>query len=489
MVRPLVFSPFFQYRDIRERNITDTSGADPTPRAGSDNVSGSSSGIDDAAYTDLLQRLNKLTADDDDEVPVYPPPAFGPVGSGRPIPAVPTRLSAPTSPPASSPVLPAATTALGTEAPSSSPNTESGDDYWFRPFSPSYSPSLPYYGPSRQPDRSQALGFPPPVRLPGEPFRPMAILSGPHSESLFGLATQAQAQSCSPLTGSGCSPRYQGNPHLVANQSVNIPDEDNCSFFITGLPADISYHTLLGQVRSCGRVYASYINRADFAKGHHTSAAKIVFFEKADARRFWVDKHACGQLPFLVKQEATEVAFAGRVVRNRVKVAEQNAATVPRNYTRVVRISGPKLYVNLEGLLHLFRQSFLFDVDEISEEELPGDSMSVAITFGSWRCQAACAFQVYNRAVERGQFRGCSIEYRRDPCDLLTEEEYTAVTHRCKTERTWQIYLKRCQAYEAASYATTTTGSINAQDDRHKEEKTSSPFLPAVQQMSNTCKG
>ena len=36
----------------------------------------------------------------------------------------------------------------------------------------------------------------------------------------------------------GFSPNYRGNINLASNRSANIPEDQNCSVFIQGLPKD-----------------------------------------------------------------------------------------------------------------------------------------------------------------------------------------------------------------------------------------------------------
>ncbi|KAK0655401.1 hypothetical protein B0T16DRAFT_432761 [Cercophora newfieldiana] len=89
------------------------------------------------------------------------------------------------------------------------------------------------------------------------------------------------------LMTKGFSPRYRGNPDLERNLSAPIPAHLNCSLFITGLAPTTTTAQLLGAIRDTGRVYATYINGPEPDRGHLTCAAKIVFFERAAAERFF----------------------------------------------------------------------------------------------------------------------------------------------------------------------------------------------------------
>ncbi|KAM7200093.1 hypothetical protein V8F20_005514, partial [Naviculisporaceae sp. PSN 640] len=203
---------------------------------------------------------------------------------------------------------------------------------------------------------------------------------------------------------SGCSDNYKGNHFLPSNRSANIPDKDNCSFFITGLPPGIDTHTLLAHIRDVGRIFASYINDANPSAGHLTAAAKLVFFKKSAAQYFW-SRHR-EQLPLMV------CGYAAKVVRNRIKVAEPDW---PENYTRVVVISGRKEVVQTATLLKIFEANFVFHLDEIIEDPLDG-WRTIEFRFGSWRSQAQTSFQVLGNHPD---FRGVRIRYGRDPCDRI----------------------------------------------------------------------
>lgn len=217
---------------------------------------------------------------------------------------------------------------------------------------------------------------------------------------------------------SGCSRNYKGNHFLPSNRSADIPEKDNCSFFITGLPPAISTHTLLAHIRDAGRVFASYINEANPSAGHLTAAAKLVLFDKTSAQGFWARHRE--QLPLMVN------GYAAKVVQNRIKVAEPNW---PKEYTRVVVISGPSGMIAIERLLKVFEENFVFHIDEIIEDPsevpeldreegwmLPKGWRTIEIRFGSWRSQAQTCCQVLEKHPE---FRGVRFRYGRDPCDRI----------------------------------------------------------------------
>lgn len=292
-----------------------------------------------------------------------------------------------------------------------------------------FSPSSIFPSPLKNPSYSTAppLDFhPQPTTAPFKPSLMVQELNGQyHPDDLFlGPNLDPYSSSTHNLihpginATSGCSRNYKGNHFLPSNRSADIPDKDNCSFFITGLPPTISTHTLLAHIRDAGRVYASYINEANPSAGHLTAAAKLVFFEKISAQVFWA-RHK-EQLPLMVG------GYAAKAVRNRIKVAEP---TWQKNFTRVVVISGPDGLIGTERLLKVFEENFVFHIDEIIEDPsdvpeldreegwvLPKGWRTVEIRFGSWRSQAQTCCQVLDKHPD---FRGVRFRYGRDPCDRV----------------------------------------------------------------------
>ena len=222
---------------------------------------------------------------------------------------------------------------------------------------------------------------------------------------------------------SGCSRNYKGNHFLQSNRSADIPDKDNCSFFITGLPPAINTHTLLAHIRDAGRIYASYINDANPSAGHLTAAAKLVFFDLSSAREFWA-RYTKDQLPLMVS------GYAAKVVRNRIKVADPSWS---KEFTRVVVISGPSAMVTIERLMKIFEENFVFHIDEIIEDPpelpeldrvvgwiMPRGWRTIEVRFGSWRSQAQTCCQLLEKHPE---LRGLHFRYGRDPCDRIDSRD------------------------------------------------------------------
>ena len=213
----------------------------------------------------------------------------------------------------------------------------------------------------------------------------------------------------------GFSPNYRGNINLARNRSAAIPSTENCSLFVTGLPPTITVRQLLAAVRDTGRVYATHLNEPEPDKGHPTCAAKLVFFERRAAERFY-DRHLLAGL-----RVEEYPGYVGKVVWNRVKTA---APDLPRHYTRVLMISGPAALVNPEFLTSYFTSKLEFEVDEIFDRAAMGDRRLVEYRFGSFRCQAEAAKMAVSR--EMGDL-GVQVWFGADPCDTQDDTRSVGV--------------------------------------------------------------
>lgn len=203
----------------------------------------------------------------------------------------------------------------------------------------------------------------------------------------------------------GVSPNYRGDINLTRNLSADISDERNCSFWITGLPAETTVHTLLRAIRNIGRIYCTVISSPNPHRGLLTAAAKVVFFDEEAAQTFW-DRYGRGgqhQLPFVVDD------LEAIVQRNRVKVAAQR---IP-HCTRVLCLSGTETLVNVNALSQEFQANFVSEMDQvlIHPAEDPDRIRIVEFHFGSFRCQSQSAFRLL-----QGR-EGVDVWYGRDPCE------------------------------------------------------------------------
>ncbi|KAK0620260.1 hypothetical protein B0T14DRAFT_567025 [Immersiella caudata] len=246
---------------------------------------------------------------------------------------------------------------------------------------------------------------PEPQRSPRR-FQPSAMalrrLNGePQTQPLTTEEQEARRQA-------GVSSAYRGNLRLRQNYSAAIPDNENCSLFITGLPGDATVHTLLRTLHGSGvgRVYSCHINKPqdDHRPGRRTAAAKLIFFEADSANsllRLYQNKG------FIVEGCYT------RVVRNRTRVA---ATTDHKYVTRILAISGPKGVVEEEVLESFFRQHFEYQMDgavitwwETSKERC------LEWRFGSHRAQANAAYRCLRQS---DNFLKVRVTFAPDPLCL-----------------------------------------------------------------------
>ncbi|KAK3367206.1 hypothetical protein B0T24DRAFT_635243, partial [Lasiosphaeria ovina] len=155
----------------------------------------------------------------------------------------------------------------------------------------------------------------------------------------------------------GCSPNYHGDPDNEGNMSADIPDELNCSFWLTNLPPYVTINMLLGKIRDVGRIYAVSISKPDPEKGHLTCAAKLVFFNVADATRF------LGRYPKYGSEGLVMDRYRAMISRNRTRVAEKGH--LPVEHTRAIIITGPKEVVNERTIMEFLKPKFVFVMDEV----------------------------------------------------------------------------------------------------------------------------
>lgn len=75
---------------------------------------------------------------------------------------------------------------------------------------------------------------------------------------------------------------YRGNPTVASNHSAAIPDAENTSLWVTGLPRECStYSNLLDLLNGRGKILATSIAApSDF----HGAAATVTFFRHVDAK-------------------------------------------------------------------------------------------------------------------------------------------------------------------------------------------------------------
>lgn len=207
----------------------------------------------------------------------------------------------------------------------------------------------------------------------------------------------------------GISPNYRGEATNPQNISANIPDDENCSLWLTNLPPHCSYRDLLAAVarHQPGRIYATSISPPDAESdhtlpSHRTSAAKMAFYRPEEATRLL---QLCSM--GLLKVQGYRV----RAVRNRVKVP---ANLGKDNTSRCLVIWGPRALVNEIQLTRLFNTFFTFDTDEVILRHEGENVRCLEWRFGSFRAQAESAEKMLTDPKHKDFY---SVKFARDPCE------------------------------------------------------------------------
>ncbi|KAK3372131.1 hypothetical protein B0H63DRAFT_288959 [Podospora didyma] len=298
----------------------------------------------------------------------------------------------------------------------------------------------PCFGPNRQINAPQGhpVGAIGPQNAAGRPPRPQGVKKGfQPMNKVFENVEESDYPSEETIRErlqAGVSPNYKGDPWSEKNRSADIPEDENCAFWLVNLPADISETELLSEIRNVGRVFALVINRATASEQnvqgylhknpnmtrhdlhrqqiHETSAAKLIFFTVAEAWRFML-KYGQG---WVIRNKVV------KVMRNRHKTAQQS---LPTTYTRALLVRGPSENLNEGDLINTFRTIFTFELD--TSKTLfaggPGEISIVEIRFGSYRCQAQTAFLAlkYSNVFEG---LGLSATFTVDPCAYTVPDEF-----------------------------------------------------------------
>ncbi|KXJ93724.1 hypothetical protein Micbo1qcDRAFT_201687 [Microdochium bolleyi] len=172
------------------------------------------------------------------------------------------------------------------------------------------------------------------------------------------------------LEVTGMSANYKGDPWLSGNRSAEISDDDNTALWITNLPPDIDYPTLLGAIRDCGKIYACVINYPVEGK-HNTAACKLVFFDTIGAKRLLGQSRAG---VFRVPNSDRSEYYKPRVGHNRIKsrareanaLADVKNGSVQPNQSRCLSITGPPALVNEQYLTRFFKSKFEFQLEKVA---------------------------------------------------------------------------------------------------------------------------
>ena len=79
----------------------------------------------------------------------------------------------------------------------------------------------------------------------------------------------------------GFSENYMGDYNNERNKSADIPEDQNCSLYMTGLPLGVTVQDIFDDIRNIGKVYSLHISPPK--EDHTKCAAAITFFTRAAA--------------------------------------------------------------------------------------------------------------------------------------------------------------------------------------------------------------
>ncbi|KAI1642267.1 uncharacterized protein F4817DRAFT_369596 [Daldinia loculata] len=205
------------------------------------------------------------------------------------------------------------------------------------------------------------------------------------------------------------SANYHGSRASKRNYSEEIAEEQNCSVWITYLPAGCDSTMLCHSLRGTGKIYSMFINPPN--DQHRTSAAKVVFWDHRG-----VDK--------LIQMAESRQFRVGpnrpRVTPHRIKVSAQ----VPSRRSRVIEISGPMEIVNRDFLSAFFLERFWFDIESVQTIGIYGGISTMKWSFCCYRCQSQsavwCIFDQKHRQTltdsERRSWSQVYVRWLEDPC-------------------------------------------------------------------------
>ncbi|KAM7210908.1 hypothetical protein V8F06_013708 [Rhypophila decipiens] len=202
------------------------------------------------------------------------------------------------------------------------------------------------------------------------------------------------------------SVNYRGDHRNMRHHSWNfLRDDQNCAFWLTCFPPDVTYKDVFDQIRNCGRVYCVHINNkeAHLKKG---AAAKVVFFDEKGARRFFL-------------RYVLNVSHGG--AGERIKVPEQN---LPAHCSRAVRITGPRRLITYDILTSQFSLFCHYDLEDVIKHYHPlatnlGD---IEFRFGRYEAQAEAVFlALSNHSIWKGHNPPVTVQYVADPCDFTPQ--------------------------------------------------------------------
>lgn len=209
----------------------------------------------------------------------------------------------------------------------------------------------------------------------------------------------------------GFSPRYQGNIFNTLNESANIPDSQNCSLLITGLPSQITVKKLLDSIMALGplgKVSTTTIMRRPEDHFHPSPAARLSMWDRVSAERLFT------------AIENQKLAISGKTPKaywDKIRVPAQSH--LPAKMSRVLFISGPSHIVDVEKIYDFLNERMLYQTQRVVVIEESFKDRQIVWVFGSFRAQAQTARMALSRQWPFLRFR-----WLRDPMDIGANDTF-----------------------------------------------------------------
>jgi hypothetical protein len=210
-------------------------------------------------------------------------------------------------------------------------------------------------------------------------------------------------------TSSFFTPNARDNQSSRTNPTAALNTSQNCSLYITNLPATTTVKILLQALTRHGpfdRIYACHVTPPKQTPGFRTATAKLTTFTRGGAERL---------LAFINQRRLILGTLTADATWNRRFTPPP--PQLPPDVTRVLIIRGPRDIVNGDALAAFFRapphglrfhtQGVFFTDTAAAAERTMGWQ------FGSYPGQAEAA----RRALLCGRWAGLvEVEFGRDPC-------------------------------------------------------------------------
>ncbi|KAK0669282.1 hypothetical protein QBC41DRAFT_224216 [Cercophora samala] len=209
-------------------------------------------------------------------------------------------------------------------------------------------------------------------------FRPMEALTKGNETDDQALGDERERR--------GFSRNYRGDMNNPKNQRGMVADDENTSLFITRLPPGLTAAGLLQALvphGPFGRVWSVNIILPNTEKGQTGVAAKVVMFDRAGAEKLYRFIYGGG------------LCFYGRLTKLRAIVSWNRIKSPPSDplgtKSRVLLISGPDDFVDVEKLRSLFGRFFVYQEEEVEVVWERDSKRMIEFRFCCFHAQAEAA--------------------------------------------------------------------------------------------------